>query len=64
MELEETVVAYDRILTGLSNQVMGEGSHLRFKNTEGEGNFLDVTVPDGKTWDVTVVVRILESDAE
>lgn len=38
-------------------------AHLRFQNTDGEGNFLDAVVPTGKQWQVTVTVRVVEIGA-
>lgn len=43
--------------------IMPAEAHLRFQNTDGEGNFLDEVVPIGKQWRVMVTVNVVETDA-
>jgi hypothetical protein len=38
------------------------GKSLKFRETGSEGHFLDVTVPRGKEWQVTVTVQVVETD--
>jgi len=49
---------------GETTIVMPAGAKLRFQNTDGEGNFLDETVPTGKEWSVRIAVNVAETDAE
>jgi len=48
---------------GETTIVMPAGAKLRFQNTDGEGNFLDETVPVGKEWSVRIAVNVTEKDA-
>jgi len=48
---------------GATRIVMPAGAKLRFQNTDGEGNFFDVTVPEGKEWSVRVEVHVTETTA-
>lgn len=42
---------------------MPAGAHLRFQNTDGEGNFLSEQVPAGRQWRVAITVHVVETDA-
>jgi len=55
----EAVVSY----AGATRIVMPAGAKLRFQNTDGEGNFLDETVPEGTEWSVRIDVHVVETTA-
>ena len=59
-QVRPTLVSY----RGETTIVMPAGAKLRFQNTDGEGNFLDETVPAGKEWSVRIAVNVVEQDAE
>jgi len=63
MELIEHVYPATVEHVGEERLVMPALAHLRFQNTADQGHFLDVTVPTGKKWSVTVTVRLVETDA-
>jgi hypothetical protein len=48
---------------GATTVVMPAEARLRFQNTDGQGNFLDEVVPEGKEWSVRIDVNVVETDA-
>ena len=65
IEFNENEVTAKTIFVGDDEFAMTAGNRLQVRDNEtGEiVDRLDVTVPEGKAWNVTVFVRIEESDA-
>lgn len=63
MELTKREKAASVSYSGTAQIVMPAEAHLRFQNTDDEGNFLNEQVPVGKQWSVSISVNITETDA-
>ena len=60
--ISDNVEALSRLAAG-GNLTLAAGEHLTIETSPGGEEYLDVVVPNGKSWAVSVSVSITETNA-
>lgn len=61
IELSESVVSSHKLMVGDDTLNVSAGKKLTIETSPSGEEFLDITCPSDKSWEVTVFVRITET---